>query len=114
VAIKVCFSFNFVVVFDLQIFPVPPSKAKFNRRCPHEKEKRGNLELVFFSLLQCALPIDAPNHPALLGDALGRGKKIRVIKFGNFRRSKIVPHHLIAQGASLRQYTDNKNNSKQE
>jgi hypothetical protein len=24
---------------------------------------------VFFSLLQRALPIDAPNHPALLGDA---------------------------------------------
>jgi hypothetical protein len=30
---------------------------------------------MFFSFLQRALPIDAPNHPALLGDARGRGKK---------------------------------------
>jgi hypothetical protein len=59
------------------------------------------------------LPIDAANDPALLGDARGRGKKICEIKFGNYRRSKIVPHRLMAQGASLRQYTDNKNNSKQ-
>jgi hypothetical protein len=58
------------------------------------------------------LPIDALNHPALLGDARGRGKKIREIKLGNYRHSKIVPHRLMAQGASLRQNTDNKNNSK--
>jgi hypothetical protein len=39
-------------------------------------------------------------------------KKSAKKKFGNYRRSKIVPHRLMAQGASLRQYTDNKNNSK--
>jgi hypothetical protein len=27
-AMEVCFSFNFVVVFDFNLFPVPPSKAK--------------------------------------------------------------------------------------
>jgi hypothetical protein len=28
VAIEVCFSINFAVVFDFQLFPVPPSKGK--------------------------------------------------------------------------------------
>jgi hypothetical protein len=41
-----------------------------------------------------ALPIDAPNHPAL--EMRGKQKKIREIKFG--------PHCLLAQDASLRQY----------
>jgi hypothetical protein len=27
-AIEVCFSFNFAVVFDFNLFPVPPSKSK--------------------------------------------------------------------------------------
>jgi hypothetical protein len=45
----------------------------------------------FFSLLQRALPIDAPNHPALLGDAGQTEKKICEIKFGNYARSKFVP-----------------------
>jgi hypothetical protein len=27
-AIEVCFSFYFAVVFDFNLFPVPPSKAK--------------------------------------------------------------------------------------
>jgi hypothetical protein len=27
-AIEVCFSFNFAVVFDFYLFPVPPSKEK--------------------------------------------------------------------------------------
>jgi hypothetical protein len=38
----------------------------------------------------------------------GEEEKIREIKFGNYRRSKIVPQRLMAQGASLRQYTDTK------
>jgi hypothetical protein len=58
----------------------------------------------FFSLLQRALPIDAPNHPALLGDARRTEKKIREIKFGNYTRSKFGPRCLLAQGALLRQY----------
>jgi hypothetical protein len=64
--------------------------------------KTRQLGTWFFSLLQRALPIDAPNHPALLGDARERGEKICEIKF---RRSKIVPHRLMAQGASLRHYS---------
>jgi hypothetical protein len=31
-------------------------------------------------------------------------KKIREIKFGNYRRYKFGPHYLLAQEASLRQY----------
>jgi hypothetical protein len=31
-------------------------------------------------------------------------KKIREIKFGNYRRCKFGPHCLLAQDASLRQY----------
>jgi hypothetical protein len=51
-----------------------------------------------------ALPIDATNHPALVGDAGRTEKKIREIKFGNYRRCKFGPHCLLALDASLRQY----------
>jgi hypothetical protein len=76
-AIKVCFSFNFAVVFDFQLFPVPPSKAKSIGDVLTNRTNRQNAATWYmvFSLLQRALPIDAPNHPALLGDARGRGKK---------------------------------------
>jgi hypothetical protein len=57
--------------------------------------------LFFFSILQHALPIDAPNHSALLGDAQSTEKKIREIKFEKYRRSKFRPCCLLAQGASL-------------
>jgi hypothetical protein len=40
---------------------------------------------MFFSLIHCALSIDAPNHPTLLGDALRTEIKIREIKWGNNR-----------------------------
>jgi hypothetical protein len=51
-----------------------------------------------------ALSIDAPNDPASLGDARQPEKKIREIKFENYRRRKFGPHYLLAQDASLRQY----------
>jgi hypothetical protein len=60
--------------------------------------------MVFFSSLYRALPIDAANHPASLGDARRTEKKIREIKFGNYRRCKFGPHYLLAQQALLRQY----------
>jgi hypothetical protein len=37
--------------------------------------KRGNLVRGVFSLLQHTLPIDAQNHPALIGDAQQTEKK---------------------------------------
>jgi len=36
--------------------------------------------------------IDTPNHPASLGAARRTEKKIREIKFGNYRRCKFGPH----------------------
>ncbi len=39
---------------------------------------------------------------------------MRDVKFGKYRRSKIEPRRLMAQGASLRQYKDNENNTKWE
>jgi hypothetical protein len=59
-----------------------------------------------FSSLNHALPTPTPtpNHPASLGDERRTEKKIREIKFGNFRRCKFGPHYLLAQQASLRQY----------
>jgi len=50
------------------------------------------------------LPIGAPSQSAPFGDARRTEKKIREIKFGNYRRCKFVPHYLLAQDASLRQY----------
>jgi hypothetical protein len=44
------------------------------------------------------VPIDATNHPASLGDARRPEKKIREIKFENYRRCKFGPHYLLAQG----------------
>ncbi len=66
-AIEVCFSFHFAFVFDFNLFPVPPSKAK-SIGDVHTNRQNAATWYLFFSLLQRALPIDAPNHPALLGD----------------------------------------------
>jgi hypothetical protein len=74
VTIKVSFSFNFAVVFDFQLFPVPASKAKPIGDVLTNRQNAATW-YIFFSPLLRAMPIDAPNHPALLGDARGRGKK---------------------------------------
>jgi hypothetical protein len=47
VAIEVCFSFNFAVVFDFQLFPAPPSKAKSIGNVLMNRQK-SNLEHGFF------------------------------------------------------------------
>ncbi len=65
-AIEVCFSFNFAFGFDFNLFPVPPSKAKSIGDVLTNRQNAATWYL-FFSLFQRA--IDAPNHPALLGDA---------------------------------------------
>jgi hypothetical protein len=57
----------------------------------------------FFSLsFILALPIDSPNHPALVGDAQRTEKNPRNNFF--YCRSKFELHRLLAQSASLRQY----------
>ncbi len=40
-AIEVCFSFNFGFVFDFNLFPVPPSKAKSIGNVITKKAKLG-------------------------------------------------------------------------
>jgi hypothetical protein len=55
-------------------FRFPPSKSKFIGHVLMNRQNAVTWYTVFFSLLQRALPIDAPNHPALLGDA-GRTEK---------------------------------------
>jgi hypothetical protein len=106
--IEVCFSFNFAVGFDFNLFPVPPSKAK-SIGDVFTKGKTRQLATWFF--LQRALPIDAPNHHALRGDARGTEKKIREIKFENYRRNKFRPCCLLAQGTCLSPSITQKTNS---
>ncbi len=47
-AIEVCFSFNFAVVFDFSIFPVSPSKAKSIGDVLTNRQKAATWYLVFF------------------------------------------------------------------
>ncbi len=102
--IDVLFSVNFAVVFDFIYFRFRPSKAKWIGNGLPNRQKAAIRSMVFFSSLYRALPIDAANHPASLGDARRTEKKIREIKFGNYRRCKFGPHYLLAQQALLRQY----------
>jgi hypothetical protein len=75
VAIEVCLSFNFPVDFNFNVFPFPPSKSKLIGDVLMNRQNGATCYIVFFSLLQRALPIDATNHPALLGDARGEQEK---------------------------------------
>jgi hypothetical protein len=49
-AIEVCFSFNIAVVFDFNLFPFPPSKAKWKGDVLTNRQKaaKSNLVLGFF------------------------------------------------------------------
>ncbi len=47
-AIKVCFSFNFAVVLDFQLFPVPPSKAKSIDDVLTNRQNAATWYMVFF------------------------------------------------------------------
>ncbi len=78
-AIEVRFSINFAVVFDFNVYPFPPSKPKLIGDVPMNRQNAA--VHIFFSLLYPAVPIDATNHPASLGDARRPEKKIREIKF---------------------------------
>jgi hypothetical protein len=62
------------------------------------KQNAATRRIFFSSLLYRAVPIDATNHPASLGDARRSEKKIREIKFENYRRCKFGPQYLLAQG----------------
>jgi hypothetical protein len=86
VVIKVCSSFNFAVIFDFQLFSVPPSKAESIGDVLTNRQNATTWYIVFFLFYNLHCKIDAPNHPALLGNAGGRGKK---------------RHHLMGQGTLL-------------
>jgi hypothetical protein len=63
VAIEVCVSFNFAVVFDFNLFLVPPSKVHFIGNV-HMNRLHAAIRSMVFSPLYCVFPIDAPNHLA--------------------------------------------------
>ncbi len=46
--IEVCFSFNFAVVFDFNLFPVPPSKAKSIGDVLTNRQNAATWNLFFF------------------------------------------------------------------
>jgi hypothetical protein len=64
-AIEVCFSFNFAVVVDFNLFPVPPSKAKSIGDVLTNRQNAATWYLVFPLFYNVHY---TPNHPALLGD----------------------------------------------
>ncbi len=57
------------VLFDFNLFLLLPSKAQFIGNDLMNRQNAAFGSTVFF-LLQRALPIDAPNHLALVGDVL--------------------------------------------
>jgi hypothetical protein len=70
VVIEVCLPFNFAVIFQYIIyFWLPPSKAQFIGHVLMNRQNAAFGSMVFF-LLKRALPIDASNHLALVGDVL--------------------------------------------
>ncbi len=75
VAIEVRLSFNSVAISNFNVFPFPPSKPKLIGDVPINRQNAATRRIFFFSLLYRALPIDAPNHPAPLGDARQTEKK---------------------------------------
>ncbi len=54
VAIEVCLLFNFAVVFDFNLCPVPPCKTQFIKKCPHDRQNAAIRSMVFFFLLYLA------------------------------------------------------------
>ncbi len=67
-AIDVLLAFNFCCCLYFNVFPFPPSKPKFIGDVLMNRQNAA-ARRIFFSLLYRALPIDATNHPALVGDA---------------------------------------------
>jgi hypothetical protein len=47
VAIEVCLSFNLVVIFNFNVFPFPPSKAKSIGDVPMNRENAANCRQPF-------------------------------------------------------------------
>ncbi len=88
-AVEVCFSFNFAVVFYFNLYPVLPSKAKSIGDVLMNRQNAATWYLFFFLF-----------YKAMRGE---QKKKIREIKFENYRRSKfgLCYCFLLAQFASL-------------
>jgi hypothetical protein len=74
---------------------IPKGISHTSVQNPTNKFQKSTYMLWFFSLFY-ALPIDSPNHPALVGDAQRTEKKIREIKFFNCR-SKFGLHRPLAK-----------------
>jgi hypothetical protein len=69
----------FVVLFSCRlhfnVFPFPPSNPKLIGNVLMNRNSAAPWYIIFFLFLQRELPIDAPIHPALLGDARLTEKK---------------------------------------
>ncbi len=52
-AIKVCLLLHFAVVFDFNLFPVPPSTAKLNGNVFMNRQNAVIRSLGFFSFITC-------------------------------------------------------------
>ncbi len=50
-AIEVHFSINFVVVFDFNVFPFPPSKSKLIGDVPMNRQNAAARRIFFFSFV---------------------------------------------------------------
>ena len=102
-AIEVRFSLNFAVIFDLIYFRFRFSKAKWlGNGLPNRRN--AAIRSMFFFLLYNALCLLTNESSCVIRRCAANRKKIREIKFGNYRRCKFGPHYLLAQDASLRQY----------
>jgi hypothetical protein len=99
-AIEVRFSINFAV-FDFNAFPFPPSKPKLIGDVPMNRQNVAARRIFFFLFCtaQCLLTQRIIlRHQAMRGDP---EKKIRKIKFENYRRCKFGPQWPLPIGARM-------------
>ncbi len=102
-AIDVLFSLYFDVVFDFMYFRFRPSKAKsIGNVLPNRRTLPW--DLCFFSSFIMRIAYWRTESVCAIRVCAAHRKKIREIKFGNYRRCKFGPHYLLAQDVSLRQY----------
>jgi hypothetical protein len=94
-AIEDCFFFNFAVVFDFNLFSFPPSKAKLIGDVLRNRQNAATWYLFFFSFTTRIAYCRTKSSCVTRRCAVNR-KKIREIKFENYRCSKFGSCCLLA------------------
>ncbi len=103
-AIDVLFSLYFAVGFYFMYFRFRPSKAKsIGNVLPNRRN--AAMRSLFFSSFIMRIAYWRTESVCVIRGCAAHRKKIRKIKFGNYRRCKFGPHYLMAQDVSLRQYS---------